>query len=148
MKDDYEKQDKITVQLQQFNLNHNTHTALVAHSNLKGRKEGSIPSRHDVEGSGGMIKPIDNGITIWRHEEKQSRVQDPDKYDTTLEKAEALHDGVMKIWKQRETGDHGTWKMYFDKGSRTFRMQSYGMKHFFSRTTQDEEKPELEQGEF
>jgi len=142
MKEDYEKQDKITRSLTQFDLTHNTHTALVAHSNLKGSKEGHIPGRHDVEGSGGMIKPIDNGITVWRNEEKQERIQDPLKFDTTREKAEALHDGIIKVWKQRENGEHGSWKIWFDKESRTFRMESYGVRHFFSRGQSDEQPPE------
>jgi len=69
-------------------------------------------------------------------------------FDTTPEKAAALHDGIMKIWKQRETGDHGTWKLWFDKDSRTFRTQGYGTKHFFSRKFEKEEEPESDQTEF
>lgn len=138
-KEDYEAQDTFTRELQQFDLAHDTHTALVAHANLKGRKDGSIPGRHDVEGSGGMIKPIDNGITIWRHEKKQDKIEDPDKYEITPEQAMDLHDGIIKVWKQRESGDHFQRKIWFDRESRTFRTRLNGQKHFFG---EDEEQNE------
>jgi twinkle protein len=146
-KENYEKQDEITTQLQDFDLAQSVHTALVAHANIKGRKEGHIPGEHDVEGSGGMIKPIDNGITIWRNENKKDMIEDPVEYNTTKEKAEMLHDGVMKIWKQRENGIHSTVKMWFDHQSRTFRTSQYGKRHFFVRDEEDE-NVENQKGEF
>jgi twinkle protein len=115
-KDDYEAQDQFTKTLQKFDLQRGVHTALVAHSNLKGRKDGSIPGRHDVEGSGGMIKPVDNGLTVWRHEEKETKMR-----ENPGDESEGLHDGLIKCWKQRETGDHFTVKLWFDRSSRTFR---------------------------
>ena len=115
-KEEYQEQDQFTRQLQQFNQVNGTHTALVAHSNIKGRRDGFIPGRHDVEGSGGMIKPIDNGLTIWRNEAKQEKLEEED-----TEANRNLHDGLIKVWKQRDTGDHFTRKLWFDKESRTFR---------------------------
>jgi hypothetical protein len=146
-KEDYEAQDNLTVELQDFDLSHGVHTALVAHANIKGRRSDHIPGEHDVEGSGGMMKPIDNGITIWRNEFKQEQIEDPIEHGTTKEKAESLHDGVMKIWKQRENGAHATVKLWFDRQSRTFRARQYGKKHFFEGEENDENIEE-QKGEF
>jgi hypothetical protein len=63
-----------------------------------------------------MIKPIDNGLTIWRNEAKQEKLEEED-----TEANRNLHDGLIKVWKQRDTGDHFTRKLWFDKESRTFR---------------------------
>lgn len=121
-KDDYEAQDKFTKDLQKFDLTHGTHTALVAHSNIKGRKDGTIPGRHDVEGSGGLIKPIDNGFTIFRNEAKQTEIEEA-KTDSEREDAMKKCDGILKCWKQRESGEHFQRKLWFDKKSRTFRTE-------------------------
>lgn len=124
-KDDYEGQDTFTRSLRRFVDRTQTHVSLVAHANIKQRNEKQIPGKHDVEGSGGMMKPIDNGLTIWRNSEKQDRLDNGDMG------AAALHDGIIKVWKQRETGEEFQRKLWFDKFSKTFRERPDNVKHFF-----------------
>lgn len=119
-KEDYQAQDVFTRRLSRFCKDNQVHVALVAHANLKGRSEDKIPGESDVEGSGGMIKPIHNGFTVWRNMGKQEKM-DEEPHNTDHR---ALHDGCIKVWKQRQTGDLFTRKLWFDKYSRTFRTRA------------------------
>jgi len=114
-KEDYQGQDEFMRAVCEFDTLKNVHSAVVCHSlGKKGNKE--IPAMGDVEGSGGIIKPVDNGITIWRHAAKGEALEEnPDD-----EKAKALHDGMFIVWKQRLTGDWPRRKLWFSKAARVF----------------------------
>jgi twinkle protein len=114
-KDDYEDQDKFVKAICRFGTLQNVHVALVAHANL--RKDDWIPGLQDVEGSKGMMKPIHNGITVWRNTAKE------DAIEAEKSGAEEIHDGMFRVWKQRSTGKHFKRKMWFDPDSRRFRLQ-------------------------
>jgi twinkle protein len=114
-KEDYQGQDEFMRAVAEFSTLKGIHTAVVCHSlGKKGTKE--IPSMGDVEGSGGITKPVDNGITIWRNAAKGEALEEnPDDVAT-----QNLHDGMIIVWKQRLTGDWPRRKLWFSKKARVF----------------------------
>lgn len=142
-KEDYQGQDACMRAVCEFDLLQNVHTAVVCHSIGKGgagkagKKFAVIPGLGDVEGSGGIIKPVDNGITIWRNVDKGEALEEnPDD-----EKAQKLHDGMFVIWKQRLTGDWPRRKLWFDKKTRAFRLAATDVPPPAIETAGDQTKP-------
>jgi twinkle protein len=123
-KEDYEGQDNVSLQLTNFAKSRDVHVALVAHSVQK-KGEDVIPGMGMVEGSGGITKPIDNGVTIWRNVKKEEAILKAQEGadDKKLEKAFELHDGVMKFWKNRETGRLPHVRLWFDEGGKSYRLK-------------------------
>lgn len=126
-KEDYEGQDNVSLQLTNFSKSRDVHVALVCHSVIK-KGEDIIPGMGMVEGSGGITKPIDNGVTIWRNPAKNEAIMKArdEANEANLKAAERLHDGIMKIWKNRETGKLTMAKLWFDGGGKSFRLQYSG----------------------
>lgn len=123
-KEDYEGQDNVSLQLTRFAKSRNVHVALVCHSVVK-KGEEVIPGLSMVEGSGGITKPVDNGITIWRNVRKQEAILKAEENDDSgkKEQAERMHDAVMKFWKNRENGKLPMVKLWFDAHGKSFRLK-------------------------
>lgn len=121
-KEDYEGQDNFTKALCIFSKAHNVHTTLVAHARIK-QGEQHIARGDQVEGSGGMVKPIDNGLTVWRNIGKEEALEKADESQNPFKRIEAqnLHDGILTCWKQRGTGKYFRQKLWFDPHRRRFR---------------------------
>lgn len=110
-KEAYEAQDNVSLTLTNFAKQHEVCIALVCHSIVKGDGE-RIPGMGQVEGSGGICKPVDNGLTIHRN---LAKLEDDAPND--------LHDGNVRIWKQRSNGVLKTLKLWFDPASKRFRTE-------------------------
>ena len=78
------------------------HVHLVAHSRKsdKDDNESKVPSKHTVRGTSSITDIADNGVTVWRNPGSDSSGVD--------------EDGVIKVWKQRETGVMNTVRYYFN----------------------------------
>lgn len=120
-KEEYEDQDAFVKTLCRFGKIQNVHCAVVAHSLIK-KGEGIIPKGDQVEGSGGIIKPIDNGLTFWRNIEKEEKIEQSEDNIANKNVANDLHDGYIVCWKQRSTGKRFRKKLWFDPSSRRFRL--------------------------
>lgn len=112
-KEDYQGQDELMKAICDFDLLKSVHTAVVCHSK-KGGKD--VPGMDDVEGSGGIVKPVDNGVTIWRNAAKGEALEE----DPNDEQALKLHDGLFSMWKQRLNGEWPRRKLWFTKSARVF----------------------------
>lgn len=103
-KDDYDAQDRFVRNLDKFDKKTGTNTILVAHSLMSSEgSEWKIPSRRDVEGSKGMVKPIQFGITVFRNKVKE-KPEEYDEEDRTPKKIQRLITGsdvYFSVWKQR-----------------------------------------------
>jgi KaiC/GvpD/RAD55 family RecA-like ATPase len=122
-KEDYQAQDEVAKSL--YNLKQHTgiHVALIAHSTTK-KDEKIVAGQGDVEGSGGICKPINNGITIWRNRAKAEAIEKAheDGDESKVDKAKKLHDGILSVWKQRTSGKLFRQKLWFDAESKRFRI--------------------------
>jgi len=121
-KEDYQGQDLFVRNLCLFTFNMQVHTSLVAHAKVK-KGENFIPGMGDVEGSGGIVKPIDNGITVWRNVDKEDKINEAEESgdEAAARKAKEIFDGFFMVWKQRRTGDRPKRKLWFEKSARSFR---------------------------
>ena len=121
-KDDYEGQDRVSAQLYKFAVNTATHVGLVAHS-AKSKDADRVPGMGDVEGSGGVCKPVDNGITFWRNANKDEKIEKAQESgdDKAIKKAMEMPDAIMQVWKQRTNGKLSRTKLWFCTESKTFR---------------------------
>jgi hypothetical protein len=103
-KDDYDAQDRFVRNLDKFDKKTGTNTILVAHSLMSSEgSEWKIPGRRDVEGSKGMVKPIQFGVTVFRNKVKE-KPEEYDEDDRTPKKIQRLIDGsdvYFSVWKQR-----------------------------------------------
>lgn len=126
-KEDYEGQDNVSLQFTNFAKSRNVHVAFVCHSVVK-KGEEIIPGLGMVEGSGGITKPIDNGVTIWRNNKKQEAIlkAEEEENETKLEQAKKMHDGVMKFWKNRESGKLPMVKLWFNPDTKSYRLKRDG----------------------
>lgn len=120
-KENYEGQDNVSLVLYKLAGATNTHGSLVCHSGKGDEKK--VPTMFDVEGSGGICKPPDNIITVWRNAEKAERIQKAKDAgdDTKLKDAEALPDGMFAVSKQRHNGKLPRLKLWFDSIARLYR---------------------------
>jgi len=126
-KEDYEAQDNVALQVTNFAKSRDVHCCLVCHSVVK-KGEEIIPGMGMVEGSGGITKPIDNGVTIWRNIKKAEAIlkAEEDNDMAKLNKAHAMHDGVMSFWKNRESGKLPRVKLWFDEEGKSYRLEREG----------------------
>lgn len=120
-KEDYEAQDKVVRDLHRLAGELNSHVALVAHSPKRDVK--LIPGMYDIEGSGGIVKPVDNVLVVWRNALKEEAIEKArEKEDTSKEtEAKKQHDGVIIVRKQRLTGKHPWLRLWHDTESKCFR---------------------------
>lgn len=122
-KEDWEGQDSVVRRLKNFTDAYpHVHVGLVAHSAVK-RDHKIVPGMSDVEGSGGLVKPIDNGITIHRNMAKSDalRKAEEEENEDAKKKAEAMPDGTLYVWKQRLTGRVLYQKLYFLSDAKSFK---------------------------
>jgi twinkle protein len=120
-KEDYEAQDRVALTLYKLAGLLNIHVGLVCHSGKDDPKK--VPGMMDVEGSGGITKPPDNILTLWRNPEKHEKIEKAREADdqTKLKEAEQLPDGLLVISKQRHNGKVYRLKLWFDSDTRCFR---------------------------
>lgn len=122
-KEEYEAQDEFMERLLDFCRTRDVHLAVVCHSKVKQNLD-IIPGMDLVEGSGGIVKPLDNGITIWRNTVKPREIEkaEEDGNISKLEAAQKLNDGMVWIWKQRLSGKTPRVKVWFNSEAKTFRI--------------------------
>lgn len=103
-KDDYDAQDSFVRKVDKFDKKTGTNTMIVAHSLMSQEGcEWKIPGRRDVEGSKGMVKPIQYGLTVFRNKVKE-KPEEYDEEDRTPKKIQRLIEGsdvYFSVWKQR-----------------------------------------------
>lgn len=124
-KEDWEQQDKVSKALTEFAKSHDVCVVFVAHSKIKDGED-KIPTMSQVEGSGGITKPVDNGMSVWRNIKK--------------EEGETGPDAILKIWKQRSTGILRQYSLWFHPESKAFRPHpNYEMKPIIGDGNEDTE---------
>jgi len=106
--------DDLTVFAKKFDV----HCHLVAHSR-KQEGDQSKPDKSAVKGEVEITDLVDNVFIMWRN---------PDRGKSDLEDNER-YDALLIIVKNREFGDIGIVKLYFDPKSRRF--SCYGQNNFF-----------------
>ena len=101
--DDSEEVKKFANGLKDFSKDNEVSTHLVAHSRKSSQddNETKVPSKASVSGTKAITDVCDNGITIWRN--------------PGFEFTEMNHDGVIRVWKNRDNGDLGSIDYYFNK---------------------------------
>ena len=124
-KEEWQAQDDLVRKMMRFAKTHEVHIALVCHSMIKKLGEDRIPGQAEVEGSGGITKPADNGITVWRNALKAEAIEKAREKgkQEDIEKAEQLPDAMMTFWKNRDTGILPRVKLWFDTEGKTFRLR-------------------------
>ena len=123
-KEEYEYQDNVSRQLTNFAHSRSVHLALVCHAKIKELGEEKIPGQPHVEGSGGITRPVDNGVTIWRNVLKAIAIEKAEEEgdQKKIDKARGLHDAMMVFWKVRDTGKYPRVKMWFSSVGKSFRL--------------------------
>lgn len=114
-KDDYNEQDKVSRTIHKMGISLNVHMGLVCHS-PKSKDMNHIPGMMDVEGSGGIIKPVDNVVVIHRNIAKEEALQKAREAEdqTKIDAALKAHDGAAYVRKQRLTGKHPIIRLWHD----------------------------------
>lgn len=122
-KDDYDAQDKFVRSVDKFDKQNGTNTLIVAHALMGDGCEWKIPARRDVEGSKGMVKPIQYGLTVFRNKVKE-KPQEYDEGDNTRQSIKRLIDGedvYFSVWKQRNGfREEFIQGLKYNKASRTY----------------------------
>jgi len=121
-KDDYEAQDGLAKACRTFcrKKHPQAHVILIAHSAIKQGEE-KMPTASAVQGSTGILAPFNNILTVWRNVEKEEKLEKAEGNEPMIAEANKLHDGILKIWKQRRTGKRPRAKLWFNLQSKTFR---------------------------
>lgn len=141
-KDDWNDQDQLSDDLHEINMRLNSHLILVCHARTKAKGVDYPPGMEEVEGSGGVTTAPENGVSIWRNSLKQKAIDEAieEGNDSKRIKAEALHDGYIIVWKQREgSGWLGKKRLYFDKQTHSFRTTSFKPKSSRDYPTKEEQ---------
>lgn len=122
-KDDYEGQDEFCVAYDSFGKTNDVHVLLVAHAKIK-KGERFIPNPEDVLGSSGILVPFWNVLSVWRNKAKLEEIEKAEEEGDTekIEKAKALHDGILNLAFNRLTGYLWKRKLWFNPDSRQFRL--------------------------
>jgi twinkle protein len=129
-KDDYDAQDRFVRAVDKFDKKTGTNSMIVAHSLMSAEGcEWKIPGRRDVEGSKGMVKPIQYGLTMFRNKVKE-KPEEYDDGDRTPKKIERLIDGsdtYFSVWKQRNGfRSEFVQGLRYDRNARVYAMQYEG----------------------
>jgi twinkle protein len=98
--DDYVAQENFVDKLCWMAKSENIHIHLVHHIR-KGDKEGRIPGKFDIKGTGGLTDLVDNVFIHWRNKGKEEKVASGAMVDEP--------DAILKVDKQR----HGEWEGTF-----------------------------------
>ena len=123
-KDNYNHQDEIADKLHEVGMELQIYPILVVHASVKKKGIDVPPGMEEVEGSGGVARPGENGISMWRNSIKQKKIDDAEEINdqAAIAKAEELPDAKIVFWKQREgSGWQGRKSLWFDKDKHEFR---------------------------
>jgi len=107
-----EEQKTFVSDLGSFAKKHDVHPHLVAHPR-KGVSDKEKPGKVDISGSGHITDLADNVIMLWRPDE--------DEKADLRSRNKLVSDAIMYVKKNREFGDEGGIKLYFDSKTKTFR---------------------------
>jgi len=105
-KDKYEAQKEFMNRVCDFSKNFDCHCHIVAHPR-KGGSDSDRLDKVDISGSGDITNLADNVLIMWRPDEDEKKENDPD--------------GILYVKKNREFGEDGGVRLYFDKKSKRFR---------------------------
>ena len=94
---------------------------VVAHAR-KGKDEATPPGKMDVSGHANLVNRAFNGITVFRNKMKDQEISDAAESRDQRRIADALliHDAVLMVWKQRETGDEFAQRLWLHRATRQF----------------------------
>ncbi len=104
--DKYDAQGDFVSRLSDFAKEYYCHIHLVAHPR-KGQSDNKTPDKVDVAGTGDITNLADNVLILWRPDDEKKEADEPD--------------AVIYVKKNREMGNIGGVKLYFDKKSKRFR---------------------------
>ena len=113
--DKYDQQSDFVAKLTDFAKEYQCHVHLVAHPR-KGETDNKKTGKVDVGGAGDITNLADNVLIAWRPEEKKEN--EPDM--------------VLFVKKNREFGEIGGVKLYFDKVARRFRCSDQIIDFYFN----------------
>lgn len=103
--DDYNEQKAFVNYLCTIAQDLNIHIHLVCHSR-KGDREGTVPDKFDIKGTGAITDLVDNVLIVWRNKGKEKKLQRNSISDIDRRKAEDEPDSGLMCVKQR----HHDWE--------------------------------------
>lgn len=106
--DEYKAQKDFVTRIMTFVKKYQVHCHLVAHPR-KAANDNDKPGKVDIKGASDISYLADNVLSMWRQDPEEKKDNDPD--------------GVLYVRKNREFGELGGVRLYFDKDSRRFRCQ-------------------------
>lgn len=118
MQDEYAAQKEFVSRLSSFVKKHQVHCHLVAHPR-KTASDRDKPDKVDVKGSGDITNLADNVLSIWKPEDDGSRNSlDPD--------------AILYVKKNREFGELGGIKLFFDKRTKRLSCKNQEVNFYFN----------------
>lgn len=129
--EDYETQKAFVSACADFCNETGAHIHLVAHSKKK-EDETKMPGKLDVKGCSEITDIAFNGLTVWRNKAKEEKMYNATAADDEQAwiKASGEHDGIVQVWKQRETGDEPNFRVFFDKNVQQFTLRPNEAKRY------------------
>lgn len=112
----YDSQSDFVSQLSDFAKKYQGHVHLVAHPR-KGITDFHKPDKVDVAGTGDITNLADNVLVMWRPNEETKGLGDPD--------------AVLYIKKNREFGNTGATKLFFNTANRRFSNENQEIDYYF-----------------
>jgi twinkle protein len=124
-KDEYVEQDTFVKKLHRKTKTMDVASILICHASVKKIGIDRIPGMAEVEGSGGLCRPVDNGVAMWRNHAKKVAIDEalgPDGCTKELAREIMdMHDSVFSIWKQRGNGVERNYRLWFNPDTKLFR---------------------------
>jgi twinkle protein len=123
--DDYNAQSRFVGALAKLAAETLGHVHVVAHSRKAksyGGGEDDPPGKMDVAGHANLTNRAFNGLTVWRNKAKTEALHDAlESGDREqIARANLLHDAELICWKQRETGEEFSQRLWMHKASLQF----------------------------
>lgn len=109
--DELNEQKSIVNKLAAFSNLYNVHTHLVAHPR-KGSTDKDVPDKVDIAGTGDIANNADNILIMWRPTEELKE---------KMAKKGNAPDGILFVKKNREEGQEGSIKLYFNVNYKKFK---------------------------
>lgn len=103
--DSYNEQKEFVDQLTRLAKDFNIHVHLVCHSR-KSQKEGDIPDKFNIKGSGAITDLVDNVLLVWRNKDKEKKLSSQKISQTDRYAIEGDPDSGLICVKQR----HHDWE--------------------------------------
>ena len=118
--DAYDGQKKTVERLCDFSAKYPVHVHLVCHSR-KAQDETRRPGKLDVAGHADITNLAHNGLTVWRNKEKERTVGGLIESGKPLPNdVSSMEDGVIDVWKRRDTGEEPSVRLAFNLDAKTF----------------------------